>query len=101
MPQALAGLRTEPPVSEPSASGNSPPHTPAPEPEEDPPGWWSGFHGLRAGGNGRSKLGPPRANSCVDSLPRMIAPAWRSFAITAASALATLSSRIREWQVVG
>ncbi len=41
------------------------------------------------------------ANSCVDSLPRMIAPAWRSLAITAASALATLSTRIFEWQVVG
>jgi hypothetical protein len=31
----------------------------------------------------------------------MIAPAWRSLAITAASAVATLSSRMREWQVVG
>ena len=33
------------------------------------------------------------ANSCVDSLPRMIAPAWRSFATTAASAAATLSDQ--------
>ncbi len=38
MPQALAGLRTEPPVSVPSARGNSPAATPAPEPEDDPPG---------------------------------------------------------------
>ena len=101
MPQALAGLRTDPPVSVPNAPGNSPAHTPAPEPDDDPPGWCSGFHGLRAGGNGRSKLGPPMANSCVDSLPTMMAPAWRSWAITAASCFATLSSRIFEWQVVG
>ena len=101
MPQALAGLRTDPPVSVPNAPGNSPAHTPAPEPDDDPPGWCSGFHGLRAGGNGRSKLGPPMANSCVDSLPTMMAPAWRSRAITAASCFATLSSRIFEWHVVG
>src|SRR5271166_6460619 len=101
MPQELAGLRTEPPVSLPSASGNRPAQTPAPEPDDDPPGWCAGFHGLRAGGNGRSKLGPPRANSCVDSFPRMIAPAWRSLATATASAVLMLSSRIFEWQVVG
>src|SRR5271156_6288425 len=101
MPQALAGLRTDPPVSEPSANGNSPAATPAPDPDDDPPGWCSRFHGLRAGGNGRSKLGPPMANSCVDSLPMMIAPAWRNFWMTTASALATLLSRIFEWHVVG
>ena len=37
-PQQLAGLRTEPPVSVPSASGNIPDAMPAPDPEEDPPG---------------------------------------------------------------
>jgi hypothetical protein len=36
-----------------------------PEPDEEPPVTCSGFHGLRAGGKGRSKLGPPMANSCV------------------------------------
>ncbi len=101
MPQALAGLRTDPPVSVPSANGNSPAQTPAPEPEDDPPGWWPGFHGLRAGGNGKSKLGPPIANSCVDSLPRITAPAWRNLDTTTASDAATLLSRIFEWQVVG
>src|SRR5262252_6918295 len=101
MPQAEAGLRTDPPVSEPRASGNSPAHTPAPEPEDEPPGWCSGFHGLRAGGNGRSKLEPPMANSWVASLPRIIAPAWRSFATTTASDAAIFPTRIFEWQVVG
>jgi hypothetical protein len=38
MPQALAGLRTVPPVSLPSAIGNSPAETPAPDPEEEPLG---------------------------------------------------------------
>src|SRR5690349_1123199 len=101
MPQALAGLRMLPPVSLPSAAGNSPAATPAPDPEDEPPGWWSGFHGLRAGGQGRSKLGPPIANSCVDNLPRTIAPAPRSRETQTASAAATWSIRIFEWQVVG
>ena len=33
------------------------------------------FHGLRAGGQGRSNDAPPMANSQVASLPRMTAPA--------------------------
>ena len=33
------------------------------------------FHGLRAGGRGRSKEGPPSANSCVVSLPINTEPA--------------------------
>src|SRR6185437_4891743 len=101
MPQALAGLRTLPPVSLPSASGKRPAAMPDPEPEEEPPWWWFGFHGLRAGGHGRSKLGPPIANSWVDNLPRTIAPAPRNFATHTASAAAMLSTRILEWQVVG
>ena len=34
-----AGLRTDPPVSVPSASGTSPAARAAPEPEDEPPGW--------------------------------------------------------------
>ena len=37
MPQAEAGLRTDPPVSVPSAIGKKPAATPAPDPEEEPP----------------------------------------------------------------
>ena len=59
------------------------------------------FQGLRAGGQGRSKEGPPIANSWVDSLPRIIAPAPRSRDTHTASAAAMLSIRIFEWQVVG
>src|SRR5581483_12194049 len=101
MPQALAGLRTLPPVSLPRAAGNRPAATPAPEPEEEPPGWWPVFHGLRAGGHGRSKLGPPIANSCVESLPSTMAPAARSLVTTTASDVAMLFSSTFEWQVVG
>src|SRR5580704_1620709 len=101
MPQALAGLRTLPPVSLPSAIGNNPAANPAPDPEDEPPGWWSGFHGLRAGGHGRSKLGPPIANSWVDSLPSTIAPAPRRRSTHTASAVAMLSINTFEWQVVG
>ena len=38
MPQKLAGARTEPPVSEPSAKSTSPAATAAAEPLDDPPG---------------------------------------------------------------
>src|SRR5215469_10761425 len=101
MPQALAGLRTLPPVSLPSAIGNNPAANPEPEPEDEPPGWWSVFQGLRAGGHGRSKLGPPIANSCVASLPSTIAPAPRRRDTHTASAAATLSISTFEWHVVG
>ncbi len=39
MPQQVAGLRTEPPVSVPSAAGASPAASAAPEPLDEPPGW--------------------------------------------------------------
>ena len=57
MPQAVAGLRTDPPVSVPIAMGTSPAATAAPDPEEEPPGYRFRFHGLRAGGQGKSKEG--------------------------------------------
>ena len=46
-PQNAAGMRTEPPMSVPSASGTQPAATAAPAPPEEPPGVRSGFHGLR------------------------------------------------------
>src|SRR5207244_12502129 len=85
----------------PGAGGSGPAAMRGPGPEEERPGGWLGFQGLRAGGHGRSKLGPPIANSCVDSLPSTIAPAPRSRDTHTASAVAILSIRILEWQVVG
>ena len=74
-PQCDAGPRIEPPVSEPSATGTMPAATAAPEPVEEPPVKWARFHGLRAGGHGRSNDGPAWAISWVASLPSSTAPA--------------------------
>ena len=49
VPQKPAGLRIEPPVSEPMAPMQSAAATAAPEPLDEPPGWYSVFHGLRTG----------------------------------------------------
>src|ERR1044072_2807463 len=46
-PQADAGTRTEPPVSEPSAPNTRRAATAAPEPLEEPPVMYAGFHGLQ------------------------------------------------------
>ena len=46
-PQNAAGIRIEPPVSVPIASGTSPAATAAADPPLDPPGTRSRFHGLR------------------------------------------------------
>src|SRR5215831_8129268 len=77
-PQCDDGPRMEPPVSEPSANGTRPAATAALEPLDEPPVKCSRFQGFRAGGHGRSKDGPPCANSWVASLPRSTAPAPRS-----------------------
>src|SRR5690606_21387316 len=47
MPQNEAGMRTEPPMSEPSATATQPDATAAPAPPEDPPDVLAGFQGLR------------------------------------------------------
>jgi len=89
MPQSAAGPRMEPPVSEPVPPRMRPAATAAPVPEEDPEVKWLGSHGLRAGGQGRSKLGPPKANSWVASLPSMTVPASARSLTVVASASGT------------
>ncbi len=49
MPQSAAGCLMEPPVSEPSAQGASPPATAAAEPPEEPPGTRVGSQGFLVG----------------------------------------------------
>src|SRR6476646_2197891 len=46
-PLQAAGMRIDPPPSEACAIGAMPDATAAPAPPLDPPGVWSGFHGLR------------------------------------------------------
>src|SRR5258708_20003355 len=79
MPQAAAGPRIEPPVSLPRVAGANPAAIAAPEPEDEPAGECTGFHGLRAGGNSTSHDGPPCANSQVAVLPNSTLPAATSF----------------------
>src|SRR5580700_4164843 len=100
MPHNAAGPRIEPPVSVPIPHKITPAATAAPVPLLDPAVKCSGFHGLCAGGFGRSNDGPPSANSCVVSLPISTVPAAASFAAQAASVSGTLPCRIFEPQVV-
>ena len=100
-PHSAAGKRIEPPVSEPSPPSTIPDATAAPVPLDEPPVKCAGFHGLRAGGQGRSKDGPPNANSWVASLPSSTVPASARRRVQVASALGTLSRSWRECAVVG
>src|SRR5215210_229915 len=68
-PQAAAGMRMLPPVSDPMTPRQAPTATAAADPPELPPGIRLGFHGLRAGG-----LKVPAANSWVVVFPRITAP---------------------------
>ena len=70
---------TEPLVCVPTASGTMPAPTAAAEPEDEPPGVRVVSCGLRV------LPGVKTASSVVTALPRMMAPAARSFSTTAAS----------------
>src|SRR6478736_8720005 len=101
IPQQVAGLRTEPPVSVPSAAGTMPAASATPEPLDEPPGKWLPPHGFTAGGHGRSNDGPPIANSWVASLPIRMPPAALRRPATRESAATTLSISTLECAVVG
>src|SRR5260221_11101537 len=77
MPHSDAGLRIEPPVSVPIAAAKKPAARPAPLPLDEPPEKCSRFHGLRAGGHGRSNDGPPTGNSWVGRVGARGPPAER------------------------
>src|SRR6266545_6290439 len=98
-PQYEAGLRTEPPVSSPSVIEHKAAAAAIPEPEDEPPGSCSGFHGLRGWPYGK-RIVPPRANSVRLSLPRRIAPAALSLATTVESAAGMFVRRSAEPAVV-
>src|SRR5262249_57249656 len=91
---AAPGAPRRPPPTPPPAA------TAAPVPLDEPPVKRLRSQGLRGGGHGRSKDGPPSANSCVASLPTMTAPASRSFATATASACGTWSCMTLECPVV-
>src|SRR5260221_14474625 len=73
VPHAGAGMRIEPPVSEPSAATQRPAATAAAEPPLDPEGTRVRSQGLQTGG-----VTLPQANSWVRVLPISTAPAARN-----------------------
>ena len=74
-PQKAAGMRSEPPVSEPWASGPMPVASATAAPPLEPPQVRAGFHGFRVGPNTALNVLPPAPNSGVLVLPTTIAPA--------------------------
>src|SRR4051812_14489074 len=102
MPQRLAGMRTEPPVSLPRAAGASAAATATPEPLLEPPGARAvvkshGFHGVPI-----VWFVPhaPNANSTICVLPSEIMPASRSRSATVAVTGDTRSCQYIEPPVV-
>ena len=79
----------EPPVQEPSAPSAWPAATADPEPLLEPPVMWFRFQGLHAGSKGVVQSGPPRANSCIASLPSRMPPASFRRAVVVASSVGT------------
>src|ERR1700691_1930071 len=100
MPHQAAGPRIDPPVSLPIAPMHKPAATATAGPDDDPDGSSDVFHGLRAGGQGRSNDDPPMANSQVASLLVMTAPAWRNRVTVKASSAGTWSLNSAECAVV-
>ena len=84
-PQSAAGCLIEPPVSEPSAQGASPPATAAADPPEEPPGTRVGSHGFRVGPYAEFSVDEPIANSSMFVLPIVGSPASLQRAATVES----------------
>src|SRR5437870_12450572 len=76
-PQNAAGVRMEPPVSDPSAMTDVPEATLAADPPLDPPGTRSRLCGLRVMKYPEFSVVEPIANSSQFVLPTTIAPALR------------------------
>src|SRR5437870_5596851 len=77
MLQNAAGLRSEPPVSDPLATGTSPHASATAAPPEDPPQVFVRSKGLRVAPKTVLNVCDPEPNSGVLVLPTMIAPARR------------------------
>src|SRR2546423_4955918 len=77
-PHSDAGWRTEPPVSEPSATETIPAATAAAEPPDEPPGTRVVSQGFFTGPNAEFSLDEPMANSSQFVFPITIAPESRS-----------------------
>jgi hypothetical protein len=86
-PQKLAGWRTEPPVSEPSAARAERAATAEAEPPDEPPGTRSrgssfALTGFLVGPKWLVMVDEPMANSSMLVLPSSTAPASQTFRVT-------------------
>ena len=95
-PQQPAGMRIEPPPSEPSAAEHSPAATAAAEPPLEPPGVRCRSHGLRVMPNVGVSVNGTIIISGTWVLPRITAPALRSRRTTSESAVAGSSPIAQE-----
>ena len=99
-PQNDAGLRSEPPMSEPSASGTIPAASAHAAPPLDPPALRVGSTGLRVVPKTVLNVWLPAANSGTFVFPIGTAPARRIRSTTSSSWVGTLSRRSGEPYVV-
>ncbi len=77
MPHSAAGMRNEPPVSEPLHNGTMSTASAAAEPPDEPPAFSSGLNGLPVAPHTTLRVLAPAPNSGTLVLPTMIAPALR------------------------
>ena len=77
-PQALAGMRIEPPPSEPVATGTMPAPTAEPDPPLDPPAIWLALQGVQVGPQASVSVVPMIPNSEVVVRPTGTMPDARS-----------------------
>ena len=89
--QKLAGLRSEPPRSLPSASGTMPQASATAAPPLDPPHVFVASYGLRVRPNTVLNVCEPAPNSGVLLLPIVMAPAARTRSTSSASSSGTWS----------
>jgi hypothetical protein len=88
-PFTAAGVRTEPPVSEPSAAAQRSAASAAPAPPDEPLGMRSRDQGFFTRPVHRFCEVEPKQSSCRLVLPRITAPARRQRATTSASSFGT------------
>ena len=101
MPQNAAGMRIDPPASEPSASGTAPAATVAAEPALEPPGSREAFHGLRVMPVSGELPVPFQPNSGMVVLPTITAPAASARSIIGAFSATGSSDAVREPRETG
>src|SRR5690606_19387976 len=95
-----AGTRIDPPPSPASAIGAIPAPTAMPDPLDDPPGVWAGFHGLRDVPSVSFSVKGSVPNSEVVVFPRGTKPASRSRWTTGSDVVAGPGSAPAEpWDV--